>query len=171
MSAPEKAHPMHLGSHLARAFLAATVALRSSAEWCGGQPGNGDGGPCRVDGPANPSAQPEWLRDLQKDRSNLSVTNVLAQDPSLDWARTAWVQPQMHPFDRYFYDPVKHEFTVDRYLDDLSTRCNINACHDECVSESNPISLINPLLQVWWHRRARILAHVPRARCRRPESV
>tara|TARA_B110001452_G_scaffold156237_1_gene130085 strand:- start:70 stop:2031 length:1962 start_codon:yes stop_codon:yes gene_type:complete len=28
----------------------------------------------------------------------------------------------MHPFDRYFYDPVKHEFTVGRFLDDVEQR-------------------------------------------------
>ena len=119
---PSPMAPFSVSSHLVRAFLAAALALQSSAEWCGGQPGNGDGGPCRVDGPADPSAQPEWLKGLQKDRGTLSVTNVLAEDSARAWVRTAWVQPQMHPFDRYFYDPVKHEFTVDRYLDDLDRR-------------------------------------------------
>eukprot|EP01044_Picomonas_judraskeda_P005323 COSAG03_NODE_499_length_7409_cov_11.656088_3_plen_56_part_00 len=28
----------------------------------------------------------------------------------------------MHPFDRYFYDRNSHEYTVDRFLDDLVNR-------------------------------------------------
>ena len=32
------------------------------------------------------------------------------------------MQPQMMVHDRYFYDPVSHTYTVDRYLDDLNKR-------------------------------------------------
>ncbi len=33
-----------------------------------------------------------------------------------------FIQPQMMVQDRYFYDPVAHKYTVDRYLDDLEKR-------------------------------------------------
>jgi formylglycine-generating enzyme required for sulfatase activity len=32
------------------------------------------------------------------------------------------MQPQMMVHDRYFYDPIDHKYTVDRYLDDLDNR-------------------------------------------------
>ena len=35
---------------------------------------------------------------------------------------TGYVQPQMHPFDRFFYDRASHSYTVDRWLDDVQER-------------------------------------------------
>ena len=32
------------------------------------------------------------------------------------------MQPQMHPYDRYFYNYTQHAYTIDRYIDDLETR-------------------------------------------------
>lgn len=42
--------------------------------------------------------------------------------PELQWAQRNFVHTQMMVEDRYFYDPVKGEYTVDRYLDDLLAR-------------------------------------------------
>jgi iron(II)-dependent oxidoreductase len=36
--------------------------------------------------------------------------------------QSAFIQPQMMVHDRYFYDPAAHKYTVDRYLDDLTSR-------------------------------------------------
>lgn len=43
-------------------------------------------------------------------------------EPALQWAQRSFVQPQMMAHDRFFYDPVKGHYTVDRYLDDLAER-------------------------------------------------
>ncbi|UGQ46722.1 formylglycine-generating enzyme family protein [Massilia endophytica] len=40
----------------------------------------------------------------------------------LAWSQRNFVHTQMMVEDRYFYDPVKGEYTVDRYLDDLERR-------------------------------------------------
>ena len=40
----------------------------------------------------------------------------------LKWTQSSFIQPQMMVQDRYFYDPVAHSYTVDRYLDDLDKR-------------------------------------------------
>jgi gamma-glutamyl hercynylcysteine S-oxide synthase len=39
--------------------------------------------------------------------------------PALQWTQAEFIQPQMMVQGRYFYDPVAHKYTVDRYLDDL----------------------------------------------------
>ena len=98
------------------------MTVSCKAEWCGGKPGNGDGGPCRVEGPKSNADQPRWLAALKADRDALNISPSLGNNKALDWTRTAFVQPQMHPFDRTFYDNVAHMYTPDRYLDDLETR-------------------------------------------------
>lgn len=40
----------------------------------------------------------------------------------LSWVRQLYVQPQAMAHDRYLYDPVANQWTVDRYLDDLLQR-------------------------------------------------
>lgn len=42
--------------------------------------------------------------------------------PALEWIHREFMQPQMMVQDRYFYDPVKHQYTVGRYLSDLEHR-------------------------------------------------
>ena len=34
--------------------------------------------------------------------------------PALQWAQSSFIQPQMMVQDRYFYDPVAGNYTVDR---------------------------------------------------------
>ncbi len=81
---------------------------------------------CNHPGPVSPSDQPAWLAGIQQDR-NTTLDTIKYKGgnfatPGLAWTQTAYIQPQMHPYDRYFYDPVKKEYTVDRFLDDLETR-------------------------------------------------
>jgi len=40
----------------------------------------------------------------------------------IPWTQTAYIQPQMHPYDLYFYDPESDSYTVQRYLKDLKDR-------------------------------------------------
>jgi len=67
-----------------------------------------------------------WLADLQHWRNERRLR--IAYDPSrydlssLRWIQSSFIQPQMMVQDRYFYDPVAGEYTVDRYLDDLNQR-------------------------------------------------
>ncbi|WP_229668832.1 formylglycine-generating enzyme family protein [Edaphobacter acidisoli] len=42
--------------------------------------------------------------------------------PQLQWIQHSFIQPQMMVHDRYFYDPIAGQYTVDKYLDDLEKR-------------------------------------------------
>jgi hypothetical protein len=60
---------------------------------------------------------PDWYAYLAHNFSLLSLS-LKRQD----WASTAYVQVQMHPFDLLFYDKAAGKYTVDKYLDDLHVR-------------------------------------------------
>ncbi|MHB8655895.1 MAG: formylglycine-generating enzyme family protein [Terriglobia bacterium] len=67
-----------------------------------------------------------WIEDVRHWRDERRIR--IGYDPSqyerpqLKWAQSSFIQPQMMIEDRYFYDPVAHKYTVDRYLDDLEKR-------------------------------------------------
>mmetsp|Transcript_12947 Transcript_12947/g.25033 ORF Transcript_12947/g.25033 Transcript_12947/m.25033 type:complete len:976 (-) Transcript_12947:401-3328(-) len=65
-----------------------------------------------------------WIADLKQQRKDaldkISYKGGIFND--LQWTQTSYFQPQMHPYDRYFWDDTTNEYTVDRYLDDLETR-------------------------------------------------
>ncbi|MFC5860815.1 formylglycine-generating enzyme family protein [Acidicapsa dinghuensis] len=67
-----------------------------------------------------------WLHDIEhwRDERRLRVGyDPSAYDnPALKWTQSSFIQPQMMIHDRYFYDPVAHKYTVDKYLADLDTR-------------------------------------------------
>ena len=45
-----------------------------------------------------------------------SIDPAIYETPAVKWTQSSYVQPQMMIHDRYFYDPVNHKYTVDRYL-------------------------------------------------------
>ncbi len=67
-----------------------------------------------------------WLDDLHHWRNERRIRigyNGSRYDfPALKWTQSSFFQPQLMAQDRYFYDPVAHRYTVDRYLDDLEKR-------------------------------------------------
>jgi formylglycine-generating enzyme required for sulfatase activity len=67
-----------------------------------------------------------WFRQLTQSRAETLIR--LGYDgneytrPELLWTQSSFVQPQMMVHDRFFYDPAKREYTVDRYLRDTEIR-------------------------------------------------
>jgi gamma-glutamyl hercynylcysteine S-oxide synthase len=81
------------------------------------------------EGGSTPCTQNEhdsWLADIrhwrEERRIRIGYENSRYDLPALKWTRSSFFQPQMMAEDRYFYDPVAHRYTVDRYLEDLEKR-------------------------------------------------
>src|SRR5579871_6320255 len=76
--------------------------------------------------PCTQNKHDAWLSDIQHWRSERRIR--IGYDgsrydlPALKWTQSSFFQPQLMVEDRYFYDPVAHRYTVDRYLDDLEKR-------------------------------------------------
>ena len=68
----------------------------------------------------------QWLADVShwrtERRIRIGYDDARYKMPALQWTQSEFIQPQMMVQDRYFYDPVAHKYTVDRYLDDLEKR-------------------------------------------------
>jgi len=81
---------------------------------------------CETKGPTSSSVavHAAWLAKLNADRdaSLAKIGFAGGVFDALRWTQTSYIQPQMHPYDRYFYDPETGNFTVGRYLADLKTR-------------------------------------------------
>jgi formylglycine-generating enzyme required for sulfatase activity len=67
-----------------------------------------------------------WLADVTHWRSErlirIGYNDARYVLPALKWTQSSFIQPQMMVEDRYFYDPIVHGYTVERYLDDLERR-------------------------------------------------
>ena len=57
---------------------------------------------------------------MRKDRAAFAArtgySGGVFDTPGLAWAKRAFIQPQFHPFDRFFYDRAAGNYTVDRAL-------------------------------------------------------
>ncbi|MGB8536594.1 MAG: SUMF1/EgtB/PvdO family nonheme iron enzyme [Acidobacteriaceae bacterium] len=68
----------------------------------------------------------DWLHDLTHWRTERRIRIGFSDQryalPAFKWIQSAFIQPQMMVQDRYFYDPLAGNYTVNRYLDDLEQR-------------------------------------------------
>ncbi|MBO0797328.1 MAG: formylglycine-generating enzyme family protein, partial [Blastocatellia bacterium] len=67
-----------------------------------------------------------WLDDVRhwrmETRIRIGYSGNEYERLDLKWTQSSFIQPQMMIQDRYFYDPVKGKYTVDKYLNDLDKR-------------------------------------------------
>jgi gamma-glutamyl hercynylcysteine S-oxide synthase len=67
-----------------------------------------------------------WLEEVhhwrEERRVRVGFSDARYEDPRLQWAQRAFIQPQVMVEDRFLYDPVAGRYTVDRFLDDLQKR-------------------------------------------------
>jgi formylglycine-generating enzyme required for sulfatase activity len=76
--------------------------------------------------PCKPNEHEIWLADIRhwrdERRIRVGYDGSRYDLPALKWTQSSFIQPQMMIEDRYFYDPVRRRYTVDRYLADLEKR-------------------------------------------------
>ena len=76
--------------------------------------------------PCTQNEHDSWLADIRhwrdERRIRIGYDGSRYELPAFKWTQSSFFQPQMMVEDRYFYDPVAHRYTVDRYLDDLEKR-------------------------------------------------
>src|SRR3569833_2983942 len=76
--------------------------------------------------PCTAQTHGQWLADISHWRMErrilIGYEPTRYEMPTFMWAQSAFMQPQMMVHDRYFYDPVANDYTVDRYLDDMTMR-------------------------------------------------
>jgi formylglycine-generating enzyme required for sulfatase activity len=79
-------------------------------------------GPVQCD----PGIHEEFLESLRHWRASrreyIGYDGSRYDSAALRWTQSNFIQPQTMVEDRYLYDPVRHEYTVDRYLDDVDRR-------------------------------------------------
>lgn len=72
------------------------------------------------------STAEDWIAELidwrREHLTRIGYDDANYRRPELQWAQRNFVHAQMMVEDRYFYDPVAGEYTIDRYLDDLEKR-------------------------------------------------
>ena len=72
------------------------------------------------------AAAEAWRRDFREWRDEhlirMGYSGANYERPEFRWTQRNFVHAQMMVEDRYFYDPVKRRYTVNRYLDDLERR-------------------------------------------------
>lgn len=77
-------------------------------------------------GPVDSSQWAGWWDRMRKWRSDkrdsLKYTDTGYLRPELGWMEKNFIYAQVMAEDRYLYDPVSRQYTVDRYLDDVKKR-------------------------------------------------
>lgn len=82
----------------------------------------------QIAGPTSPSNVSAWRTAMNEWQScvrsemDYSTAYTAYDVPELKWTQTSYIQPQMHPYDRLFFDPVQDNYTVQRWLDDVNAR-------------------------------------------------
>ena len=71
----------------------------------------------------NPQAWLSLMRTFRaKCREEIGYNGSIYEDARLQWTQRNWVSPQMHPYDRTFYNETLHSYTVQTYLADVRAR-------------------------------------------------
>ena len=101
---------------LPRAAVAPAPKLCGPPECCGLaerlEMGSGRAGNSQIKGPTNVTRAgvEDWLRRMEQLRERCTAAigydGSISSVPELKWTQTAYISPQMHPYDRYFFDPA-----------------------------------------------------------------
>ncbi|MDR3627590.1 MAG: SUMF1/EgtB/PvdO family nonheme iron enzyme [Ignavibacteriaceae bacterium] len=80
----------------------------------------------QIKGPNSISEIPAWRAELEYYRNvekmKLAYADLYYNAKDVQWVKTSFIQTQMMIQERSFYDPVKNEYTVDKYINDITAR-------------------------------------------------
>jgi iron(II)-dependent oxidoreductase len=80
----------------------------------------------QIPGPESPEEFSAWLSDIKHWRKERLIRmGFQAHDysrPEFKWTQKCFIQTLLLVTDRYFYDPSKGKYTINRFLDDLERR-------------------------------------------------
>ena len=79
-----------------------------------------------IEGPKSPSDWNSCISQITDQRTttlqNINYNGSIFSVPALLWTQNDFISPQSHPYDLYFYDPVNHKYTMDKFTNDLNSR-------------------------------------------------
>ena len=75
---------------------------------------------------ASSSVWSDWFENISSWRSSQWAKFSLSEKhydlPQLNWTQVSFVAPQIHPFDRFFYNKTTRAYSIDVFLEDLNSR-------------------------------------------------
>eukprot|EP01084_Bolivina_argentea_P150334 262545_1 len=79
-----------------------------------------------INGPSSPSDFDSWMSNItaqrKKDLNSINYNGSIFKVPGLLWTQSSFIQPQMHGYDAYFYDVNTHQYTLEKWNNDLIER-------------------------------------------------
>eukprot|EP01052_Picozoa_sp_SAG31_P003374 SAG31_NODE_128_length_23532_cov_21.204754_19_plen_279_part_00 len=83
----------------------------------------------QIPGPNKSSTVAMWRTSMEQWRTaakkDMNYSGAVYDVPQLTWTQTSWIQPQMHPYDRFFFDETigpDGNYTVQKWVDDVNAR-------------------------------------------------
>lgn len=80
----------------------------------------------QINGPSSPAEIGLWKKQLEQwrviEKAKLAYSDKYYTGQAIQWIRNNFIQTQMMAQERSFYDPVKHEYTVEKYLREIAAR-------------------------------------------------
>lgn len=80
----------------------------------------------QITGPSEVSETDLWKKQIDQwrviEKAKLAYNDHHYTGKEIQWIRNNFIQTQMMVQERSFYDPVKHEYTVDKYLEEIAAR-------------------------------------------------
>ena len=71
-------------------------------------------------GPSTPDEFYQWYSNLSEWKeaklAEINFNGSIFEVPELKWTQTTFMQPQIHPFDQYFYNITTHSYTPDKFI-------------------------------------------------------
>ena len=77
-------------------------------------------------GPSSPADFNTWYENLaswkETTLAEINFNGSIFEVPEILWTQTTFMQPQIHPYDQFFYNITTHSYTPDKFVNDLNDR-------------------------------------------------